>query len=92
MYSALRCELPHCAVRAGRASSFWNILHPAAAGFIPADAKPNDLVHWQQCRVSRPDAAKARASFISSDLIDAGFGKSFLVRNPDGHAVQFVEK
>jgi hypothetical protein len=35
---------------------------------------------------------KARAPFISSNVIDAGFGKSFLARDPDGHAVQFVEK
>jgi hypothetical protein len=35
---------------------------------------------------------KARAPFISSDVVDAGFAKSFLARDPDGHAVQFVEK
>jgi len=64
----------------------------------PADAKASDLVHWQTELIGRnaelaaQTLRNARAPFISSDVVDAGLGKSFLARDPDGHAVQFVEK
>lgn len=82
----------------GPGIEFLEYLAPRDGKPYPADAKPNDLVHWQTRFVgSNAESAarllrKARAPFISSDVVDAGFGKSFLARDPDGHAVQFVEK
>jgi catechol 2,3-dioxygenase-like lactoylglutathione lyase family enzyme len=82
----------------GPGVEFLEYLAPRDGRPYPADAKPNDLVHWQTRLVgSNAELAarmlrKARAPFISSDLVDTGFGKSFLARDPDGHAVQFVEK
>jgi catechol 2,3-dioxygenase-like lactoylglutathione lyase family enzyme len=73
-------------------------LAPRDGRRYPADAKPNDLVHWQTRLVGSNAELVARTlrkihtPFISSNVVDAGFGKSFLVRDPDGHAVQFVEK
>jgi catechol 2,3-dioxygenase-like lactoylglutathione lyase family enzyme len=68
---------------------------------IPSDQRANDLVHWQTVLESREpnDAANrlraARASFVSPGVVDLpdatlGFGRGFLVRDPDGHAVTIV--
>jgi catechol 2,3-dioxygenase-like lactoylglutathione lyase family enzyme len=69
----------------------------------PPEEKANDLVHWQ-IRFSGIDAAqavrtlqKSGAAFISSGIVDlpdakAGFRKSLIVRDPDGHAVEIAEQ
>ena len=44
-----------------RASSSSNTCARATAGPIPADARPNDLVHWQTTLVSDDAEAVARA-------------------------------
>ena len=82
----------------GPGIEFLEYLAPRDGRPYPADAKPNDLVHWQT-RLTGSNAdllaqtlRKARMPFISSDVVDAGLGKSFLARDPDGHAVQIVEK
>jgi catechol 2,3-dioxygenase-like lactoylglutathione lyase family enzyme len=69
---------------------------------MPADAKPTDLWHWQVTLVvSDAEEAAARlrghVTFLSAGVVtlpDAtlGFTKGFLVRDPDGHAMQVVQR
>ncbi|MBY0374000.1 MAG: VOC family protein [Bryobacteraceae bacterium] len=51
-------------------------LAPSDGRPYPADARPNDLVHWQTQLVAP----------------DAGLRKSHFARDPDGHALVFVER
>jgi len=67
----------------------------------PADARANDLFHWRTV-VSAPDAAAVyRAAVaehrtlvssrpVTADASADGSTPSFIVRDPDGHAVQVV--
>jgi catechol 2,3-dioxygenase-like lactoylglutathione lyase family enzyme len=69
----------------------------------PADARPNDLLHWETT-VAAPDIERAaralRAAgtpFVSAGpvtLTDSqlGFRRALVVRDPDGHAVRVVER
>ncbi len=86
----------------GPGIEFLEYLAPRDGRPIPADQRANDLVHWQTT-VLVPDAQAAaqvvrrgKFRFISPgpvDLPDAalGFRRGFLVRDPDGHAVQLVQ-
>lgn len=69
----------------------------------PAGARANDLAHWQIrfSGVSAEEAAqafrKSRATFLSAGAVslssvDVGFRNSVVVRDPDGHAVEVVQK
>ena len=69
----------------------------------PADARANDLLHWQT-RLDIRDAdlavralRAARAPFVSPGAVAfpdtlLGFGRALLVRDPDGHAMQLTER
>ena len=69
----------------------------------PADAKANDLLHYHT-RIVSDDAPSAgallrknQAGFISPGLIDlpnehTAFRRALAARDPDGHAVQIVER
>ncbi len=70
---------------------------------MPSDTRANDLWHWQTAmRVGRADAAAeklkaARARFVSPGVATIpeqalGINKGFLARDPDGHALQLIEK
>jgi catechol 2,3-dioxygenase-like lactoylglutathione lyase family enzyme len=88
----------------GPGVEFLEYIAPRDGRPMPIDVKPNDLVHWQT--VMTTDDAEALANrlragrqrFISSGVIDLTHiggpenAKSFLVRDPDGHAVQLLEK
>jgi catechol 2,3-dioxygenase-like lactoylglutathione lyase family enzyme len=68
----------------------------------PQDARPNDLLHWHT-RVSGAGGDEAalrlqslRNPVVSSGVVDlppgeTDYRRSLLIRDPDGHAVQFVE-
>lgn len=69
---------------------------------FPADARANDLLHWQTTLVTaRPGEAasalrRAGVPFVSPDIITLantplGLARGFLVRDPDGHAMQLVQ-
>jgi catechol 2,3-dioxygenase-like lactoylglutathione lyase family enzyme len=77
-------------------------LAPADGRPYPADERPNDLVHWQTRLASKSaaeaaaDLAKGRSLFVSSGVVEApaangGIRKSFIARDPDGHAVEIAE-
>lgn len=87
----------------GMGIEFLEYLAPRDGRPIPADERANDLVHRQTVLVARDISATARQllvgkyTFISSNVIDVpkekmGFKKSLLVRDPDGHVMQLVEK
>ena len=69
----------------------------------PPAAQANDLLHWQTRVVTQDapgSAQKIRAGnymLISPDVVELrnselGFRQGFLVRDPDGHAMELVEK
>jgi catechol 2,3-dioxygenase-like lactoylglutathione lyase family enzyme len=69
----------------------------------PADERANDLMHWQTTIITRDAAAAvqrlqlAKANFVSSGLAanqieQLGLRAAVLVRDPDGHAVEVIQK
>jgi catechol 2,3-dioxygenase-like lactoylglutathione lyase family enzyme len=87
----------------GPGVEFLEYLAPGDGRPFPVDAKPNDMIHWQtRFRLPSADEAaqsfrKFRSALISSGVVTmpdgkAGFRKSILARDPDGHAVQVVEQ
>ena len=70
---------------------------------FPEDEHANDLVHRQTVLITRSakQAARqltvAKSNFVSSGLIanqnkELGFKTAFVVRDPDGHAIEIEEK
>jgi catechol 2,3-dioxygenase-like lactoylglutathione lyase family enzyme len=70
---------------------------------FPTDEHANDVVHRQTVVVTRDADSVARqlrgsqATFVSSAVVEnqnteLGFKKAFVVRDPDGHAVEIEEK
>jgi hypothetical protein len=93
------------ALRAGSGPGieFLEYLAPRDGRPAPADAKANDLIHWQTKLVTTDASAmvgKLRAGkfgFVSSDLIHLsdstlGFARGVLVRDPDGHVMELIER
>jgi len=87
----------------GPGIEFLEYLSPRDGRPTPNDVKSNDLIHWQTTLVlSDADALVARmrnanAKLVSSEAVELldsklGFKKGFMVRDPDGHAMQIVEK
>ncbi len=86
----------------GPGIEFLEYLAPRDGRPFPPGTKANDLVHWQT-RFSGSRAAEAAQAFrqarsplVSTGLIEmpgpeAGFRRALIVRDPDGHAIQYVE-
>ena len=81
---------------------FLEYEQPTAGRPMPVDSHPTDLWHWQTTLVV-PDAEatavrlRSQAIYVSSAvavLQDGllGFKKGFLVRDPDGHVMQIIER
>ncbi len=88
---------------AGPGIEFLEYLAPRDGKPMPVDVRANDLVHWQTTLVaSSADATaqkmrSAKSRFVSPGVVEIpdrklGFKKGFLARDPDGHAMQFIEK
>jgi catechol 2,3-dioxygenase-like lactoylglutathione lyase family enzyme len=88
---------------AGPGIEFLEYLEPKDGRSLPADAKPNDLLHWQTTLVVKDAESIAqrlqlnRSRFISPNVVSIpaqtlGFKKGLLVRDPDGHTMRLVEK
>jgi len=97
--TALRTASPN----GGPGIEFLEYLAPRDGRATPDDKKSNDLTHWQTKLVTTDIEASASKlheggfGLISSGVVQLansplGFRKSFLVRDPDAHAVQLVEK
>jgi catechol 2,3-dioxygenase-like lactoylglutathione lyase family enzyme len=88
----------------GPGIEFLEYLAPRDGRPYPADEKSNDLIiHWQtQLAVPSADRAaedlrKSRRTLVSSGVVvlpdgQAGFRKAIIARDPDGHAVEFIER
>jgi catechol 2,3-dioxygenase-like lactoylglutathione lyase family enzyme len=97
-----RLRITSLRAAAGPAVEFLEYLSPRDGRSIPADERANDLSHWQT-RLATGDTTTAadrlrsrKATFVSPGVVTApdrslGFGKGFLVRDPDGHVMQVVE-
>jgi catechol 2,3-dioxygenase-like lactoylglutathione lyase family enzyme len=92
-------------LRAGRGPGveFLEYVAPRDGRPAPADIKANDLFHWQTVLAARdagPSFAavsQAGALFVSSGAVTLkdralGFGRGALLRDPDGHGVELIEK
>ncbi len=88
---------------AGPGIEFLEYLTPRDGRPIPSDIRANDLVHWQTMLVTHDSdviAQRLRAgkfALVSPSVVEIpdrklGFAKGFLVRDPDGHAMQLIEK
>jgi len=86
----------------GPAIELLEYLAPRDGRPYPADARPNDLLHWQVRVVGTDAEAAARglrglARLVSPGVVAVpegrlGFRRGVLLRDPDGHAVQVVER
>jgi catechol 2,3-dioxygenase-like lactoylglutathione lyase family enzyme len=87
----------------GPGIEFLEYLAPQDGRPYPPEEKANDLIHWQTrfLGMSADEAAQtlrnSRSAFVSTGAVElpyakAGFRKAVTVRDPDGHAVQVVER
>jgi catechol 2,3-dioxygenase-like lactoylglutathione lyase family enzyme len=74
---------------AGPGIELLEYLAPRDGRPIPADQRPSDLTHWQT-RLFTPALATSGTTTLPNDAL--GFRKGRLVRDPDGHALQLVER
>ena len=75
---------------------------PAAGRPMPTDTRATDLWHWQVTLVvsdaeSAAGLLRSTSTLVSSGVVAMpdgalGFKKGFLVRDPDGHVMQIVQK
>jgi len=88
---------------AGPGVEFLEYVTPRDGRPVPADARANDLAHWQTALVSRDAEAMAQAirgsacSALSPGVVTLpdrtlGFTKGLLIRDPDGHALAVVQR
>jgi catechol 2,3-dioxygenase-like lactoylglutathione lyase family enzyme len=70
---------------------------------FPPDERANDIVHRQtvllayDARAAARPVRQANTSFVSSEVVanqnrELGFTRAFVVRDPDGHAIEIKEK
>jgi hypothetical protein len=87
----------------GGRAPFLEYLAPRDGRPYPPDPRATDLAHWQTRLVTRDAGAVAqtlragKAPWVSPGVISLtenplGFARGFLVRDPDGHAVQVIER
>jgi catechol 2,3-dioxygenase-like lactoylglutathione lyase family enzyme len=87
---------------AGPGVEFLEYLTPRDGRPVPADTRPNDLVHWQTTLASDDAEAVARAvrgspcAMLSPSVAapperELGFTKGVLIRDPDGHTLKVVQ-
>jgi catechol 2,3-dioxygenase-like lactoylglutathione lyase family enzyme len=78
-------------------------LAPRTGRPYPRDERANDIVHWQtRLLVADKEATEkhigaAHTPFISPGWVDTaaaqlGFHRSLMVRDPDGHAIQLIQR
>jgi catechol 2,3-dioxygenase-like lactoylglutathione lyase family enzyme len=98
-----RVRISGLKAQSGPGVEFLEYLTPRDGRPTPMDTRSNDLWHWQTTmRVPHADAAAeklkaGRARFVSSAVSTipdraVGINKAFLVRDPDSHALQLIEK
>ena len=100
---ASRVRISGLKAPSGFGIEFLDYLTPRDGRPMPPDTRANDLWHWQTAiRVGRADAAadklkSARVRFVSPGVTTIpdralGIAKGFIVRDPDGHGLQLIER
>ena len=100
---ASRVRISGLKAPSGFGIEFLDYLTPRDGRPMPHDTRANDLWHWQTAiRVGRADAAadklkSARVRFVSPGVTTIpdralGIAKGFIVRDPDGHGLQLIER
>jgi catechol 2,3-dioxygenase-like lactoylglutathione lyase family enzyme len=100
---ASRVRISGLKAAAGPGIEFLDYLTPRDGRPTPPDTRANDLWHWQTAiRVGRADTAaeklnNSRVRFVSPGVATIpdralGIAKGFLVRDPDGHGLQLIER
>lgn len=98
-----RLRITSLRARRGPGIEFLEYLSPRDGRPVPADARASDLLHWQtrllvgSAERTAQKLSAARYLFVSTSVVSLGdaslgFRKSFLVRDPDGHVMQMIEK
>jgi catechol 2,3-dioxygenase-like lactoylglutathione lyase family enzyme len=85
----------------GPGVEFLEYLTPRDGRPLPADARANDLAHWQTTLVTHDSEAVAQAvrhgpcAMLSPGVLATdralGFAKGLLIRDPDGHTLAVVQ-
>jgi catechol 2,3-dioxygenase-like lactoylglutathione lyase family enzyme len=76
---------------AGPGIELLEYVTPRTGRPYPADARPNDLVHWQtRLQVSGADALDALGAAVRLPDRTLGISRALLLRDPDGHYVEVV--
>lgn len=87
----------------GPGIEFLEYLTPHDGRAMPTDVRANDLMHWQTTLVMRGVAGAAhrlragKFALVSPGVValgegQLGFTAGLIVRDPDGHAVQLIER
>ncbi len=87
----------------GPGIEFLEYLVPRNGRPAPKDLQANDLAHWQTQLLANDSQElseklrKNKIEFVSNGIIDVsekeiGFSRGMIVRDPDGHAMQIIEK
>jgi catechol 2,3-dioxygenase-like lactoylglutathione lyase family enzyme len=87
----------------GPGIEFLEYLTPGDGRPMPADVRANDLMHWQTTLVTRgiarmtPRLRAGKCTLVSPGVValsegQVGFPAGLLVRDPDGHAMQLIER
>jgi catechol 2,3-dioxygenase-like lactoylglutathione lyase family enzyme len=80
----------------GPGVEFLEYLAPQDGKPYPADAKANDLFHWQTTLVATDlsglfaDLRQSGARLISSNPVTIDGNTALIARDPDGHAIQLI--
>jgi catechol 2,3-dioxygenase-like lactoylglutathione lyase family enzyme len=89
-----RLRITSLRAASGPGVEFLEYLAPADGRPYPPEEKANDLIHWQTKFLGSSAAQaelqlrKARSGFISTGVVQS----SIVVRDPDGHAIQFTQQ
>jgi hypothetical protein len=87
----------------GPGIEFLEYLTPRDGRPLPIDARANDLMHWQTTLLTRDITSvtqrlgAGKFALVSPGIVSLveshlGFTAGLLVRDPDGHAVQVIER
>jgi len=97
-----RLRITTLRANAGPGVEFLEYLTPRDGRRVPADARANDLTHWQTVLISHDSQAVAQAirgsscSALSPGVVTPtdralGFAKGLLIRDPDGHELAVIQ-
>jgi len=97
-----RLRITALRAQAGPGVELLEYLTPRDGRSVPADARANDLAHWQTTLVSQDAEVAAQGirgsscAMLSSGVVAPGaralgFTKGLLIRDPDGHALAVVQ-